>query len=128
MALIPALRAGRLSAVEAMAAGQAPRAGHGYAAHRLAGRLALPRPVSMGLAAPFTRPARSAATLAAVTFGLTAVVLATGMDTSLAKINTGATQPRQTAFVGSGLPPGKRALTPASSRRSSPRCGPSRER
>ena len=95
-----------------MAAGQAPRTGHGYAAHRLAARLALPRPVSIGLAAPFTRPARSAATVAAVTFGLTAVVLATGVDTSLAKINTAATQPRHTAFVGVGLPPGKKALTP----------------
>lgn len=110
--LAPALRAGRLSAVAAMAAGQAPRAGHGYTAHRLAGRLALPRPVSIGLAAPFTRPARSAITLAAVTFGLTAVVLATGLDTSLAKINAAATQPRQTLNVGAGLPPGKRALTP----------------
>ena len=96
----------------AIAAGQAPRTGHGYAAHRLAGRLALPRPVSMGLAAPFTRPARSAATLAAVTFGLTAVVLATGLDTSLAKINAGANQAQQTQLVEAGLPPGKRALTP----------------
>ena len=112
VALIPARRAGRLSAVAAMTAGQAPRTGHGYAAHRLAARLPLPRPVSIGLAAPFTRPARSAATVAAVTFGLTAVVLATGVDTSLAKINAAATQPRQTAFVGVGLPPGKRALTP----------------
>ena len=110
--LAPALRAGRRSAVAAMAAGQAPRAGHGYTAHRLAGRLALPRPVSIGLAAPFTRPARSAITVAAVTFGLTAVVLATGLDTSLAKINAAAIQPRQTADVGAGLPPGKRALTP----------------
>jgi putative ABC transport system permease protein len=112
VALVPARRAGRLSAVAAMSAGQAPRTGHGYAAHRLAARLALPRPVSIGLAAPFTRPARSAATVAAVTFGLTAVVLATGLDTSLAKINAAATQPRQTAIVGVGLPPGKRALTP----------------
>ena len=38
-ALVPALRAGRLSAVQAITAGQAPRAGHGRAAQRLAGRL-----------------------------------------------------------------------------------------
>jgi putative ABC transport system permease protein len=50
--LVPALRAGRLSAVQAIAAGQAPRAGHGYLAHRLAATLRLPRPVSIGLAAP----------------------------------------------------------------------------
>lgn len=86
-ALVPALRAGRLSAVQAITAGQAPRAGHGYGAHRLAGRLALPRPVTVGLAAPFTRPSRSAATLAAIVFGVTAVILAVGLYASLAKVN-----------------------------------------
>jgi putative ABC transport system permease protein len=86
-ALAPALRAGRLSAVQAIAAGQAPRAGHGYAAHRLAARLALPRPVTAGLAAPFTRPARSAATLAAIVFGVTAVILTVGLYASLAKVS-----------------------------------------
>ncbi len=91
-ALAPALRAGRLSAVAAIAAGQAPPAGRGYAAHRLAARIRLPRPVTMGLAAPFSRAARSAVTLAAVTFGLTAVVLAVGLDSSLAKINGSASQ------------------------------------
>jgi putative ABC transport system permease protein len=111
-ALVPALRAGRLSAVAAIAAGQAPRAGHGYGVHRLAGRLALPRPVSMGLAAPFTRPARTAVTLAAVTFGLTAVVLATGLDTSIAKINAGANEDQQTQNIETGFPPGKQPLTP----------------
>lgn len=116
VALVPALRAGRLRAVTVTAAGQAPRAGHGYAAHRLASRLALPRPVTIGLAAPFTRPARSAVTLAAVTFGLTAVVLATGLDTSIAKINAAATQPSQTVNIGVGSPPGKRALTPSQRR------------
>ena len=107
-ALVPALRAGRLSAVAAITAGQAPRAGHGYGAHRLAGRLALPRPVSIGLAAPFTRPARSAVTLAAVTFGLTAVVLAVGLDTSIAKINAGANQGQRTQMR-PALPPAQAA-------------------
>jgi putative ABC transport system permease protein len=86
-ALVPALRAGRLSAVEAIAAGQAPRGGHGYGAHRLAGRLAFPRPVTIGLATPFTRPARAATTLAAVLFGATAVILAVGLDSSLITLN-----------------------------------------
>ena len=58
----PALRAGRLSATEAIAAGRAPATGRGYAAHRLAARLRLPRPVGLGLAAPFARPARTAVT------------------------------------------------------------------
>ena len=53
----PALRAGRLSAIEAIAAGRAPRSGRGYAAHRLAARLRLPRPVGLG-ARRAVRPAR----------------------------------------------------------------------
>jgi putative ABC transport system permease protein len=116
-ALVPAARAGRLSAVRAIAAGQAPRAGHGYAVHRLAARIRLPRPVTAGLAAPFTRPARSAVTLAAVTFGLLAVVIATGLDASLAKINEGADQWKHAELVGTGINnPGRQALTPAQQR------------
>ena len=82
-AVLPALRAGRLSATEALAAGRAPRTGRGYLAHRLLGRLALPRPVTIGLASPFARPARMAATLAAVLLGVTAVTFAVGLVTSL---------------------------------------------
>ena len=81
----PALRAGRLSAAEAIAAGRAPRAGHGYAAHRLAARLRLPRPVGLGLAAPFARPGRTAVTLAAIAFGATAVIFAFGLSSSLSR-------------------------------------------
>jgi FtsX-like permease family len=85
-ALLPAVRAGRLSAVQAITAGQAPRAGHGRAAQRLAGRLPLPHPVTAGLAAPLARPARSAATLATITIGLTAAVLAVGLSSQITKI------------------------------------------
>jgi hypothetical protein len=85
-ALVPAVRAGRLRAVQVITAGQAPRAGRGHAAHRIAGRLPLPRPVTAGLAAPFTRPARSAATLATITIGLTAAVLAVGLDAQITRI------------------------------------------
>lgn len=87
-ASVPALRAGRLSAIAAIAAGQAPKAGHGYAAHRLTARLALPRPVTIGLAAPFSRPARTASTLAAILFGAIAVIMAAGLSTSISKIDT----------------------------------------
>ena len=91
-AAVPALRAGRLSAVQAIAAGQAPRAGRGYLPHRLAARLPLPRPVTVGLAAPFSRPARSAITLLSIMAGLAAVVLATGLTDSIHKINHSALQ------------------------------------
>lgn len=102
-ALVPALRAGLLSAVQAIAAGQAPRQGHGYTAHRLAGRLRLPRPVTIGLAAPFARPARTAATAAAIMLGVTAVILGVGLSASLAK-----------AVQVTGLGTGQLSVAPAS--------------
>jgi putative ABC transport system permease protein len=84
-ALGPALRAGRLSTVQAIATGRAPRAGRGYAAHRLAARLRLPRPVGIGLATPFARPARTLVTLAAIAFGATAVIFAVGVTSALGR-------------------------------------------
>ena len=103
-AAVPAVRAGRLPAAAAITAGQAPRAGRGAVAYRLAARLRLPEPVTVGLASPFSRPARSAATLAALLFGLTGVVLGTSLNTSIHKINHSATHGQgqlQTAFPGS---------------------------
>ena len=88
-ALLPALRAGRLSAVQAIATGRAPRTGRGYAAHRLLGRLPLPRPVTIGLAAPFARPARTAVTIAAIMSGATAVIFAVGLNSTLNKAANG---------------------------------------
>ena len=85
-ALLPALRAGRLNAVQAIAMGRAPRAGHGYVAHRVLGRLRLPRPVTMGLAAPFARPARTTVTMVAILLGAVAVTLAVGLSTSLTDV------------------------------------------
>ena len=86
-AAVPAVRAGRLAAVAAITAGQAPRAGRGAMAYRVAARLRLPETVTAGLAAPFSRPARSAVTLAALLFGLTGVVLGTSLNASIHKIN-----------------------------------------
>jgi len=84
-ALGPALRAGRLSAAQAIAAGRAPRTGRGYAVHRLVARLPLSRPAGLGLAAPFARPARTMVTLAAIAFGATAVIFAFGLSSSLSR-------------------------------------------
>jgi putative ABC transport system permease protein len=91
-AVLPSLRAGRLSAVQAIAAGRAPRQGHGYLAHRLLGRLRLPRPVTIGLAAPFARPARTAMTLVAILLGATTVTFAVGLSTSLNRVVQGLDQ------------------------------------
>lgn len=93
-ALLPAVRAGRLSAVQAIATGRAPRTGRGYAAHRLLGKLRLPRPVTIGLAAPFARPARTAVTLAAILLGATAVTFAAGLSSSLNRVAYGLSHAR----------------------------------
>jgi len=73
-ALVPASRAGRLSAVQAIATGRAPQPSRGHVALRLLGRVrVLPRPVLIGLAEPFSRPGRTLVTLSAITFGAVAV-------------------------------------------------------
>jgi putative ABC transport system permease protein len=85
-AVVSALRATRLSAAAAMAGARAPRSGRGFAAHRLLGRLRLPRPVTIGLAAPFARPSRTAFTLVVVGLGATAVILMVGLGGSLSRV------------------------------------------
>jgi putative ABC transport system permease protein len=80
----PALRAGRMPTVQAITTGRAPRAAHGYAAHRLLARLdRAPRVASIGLAEPFARPARTVVTLVAIGFGVIAVTFGTGLGASL---------------------------------------------
>ncbi|MFD4263301.1 ABC transporter permease [Streptomyces sp. NPDC058534] len=85
-ALIPALRAGRLRTVEAIAVGRSPRTGRGQWAHRVVGLLPLPRPVTYGLATPFTHPVRTLAMLLAVAFGTVAATFAVGLTSSLSAI------------------------------------------
>jgi putative ABC transport system permease protein len=88
-AVLLALRAGRMSAVQAIATGRAPRPEHGYAAHRVLGRgpwARLPRSVTIGLAGPFARPARTAITLAAIVFGGVAVTFGAGLGASLNRV------------------------------------------
>ncbi|MET7633048.1 FtsX-like permease family protein [Streptomyces sp. NPDC005078] len=87
-ALIPALRAGRLRTVEAIAVGRSPRTGRGQWAHRAMGRLPLPRPVTYGLATPFTHPVRTLAMLLAVAFGTVAASFAVGLTSSLTAVGT----------------------------------------
>jgi putative ABC transport system permease protein len=85
-AAAPALRAGRMSAVHAIATGRAPRPAHGYRAHRALARLtSVPRAVTLGLAAPFARPARTLVTVAAVVFGAAAVTFGAGLAISVGR-------------------------------------------
>ena len=87
----PALRAGMLPAMQAIAVGRAPRSGSGYVGHRLADRLRLPRPVGLGLAAPLARPARTVVTLVAIAFGTCAVIFAFGLNSALSRAEQGQT-------------------------------------
>ncbi|MFD7285837.1 ABC transporter permease [Streptomyces sp. NPDC059863] len=81
-----AWRAGRLRTVDALAVGRTASAGRGRWAARLAGRLPLPRPVALGLARPFARPARALAAGMAILFGAIAVTFTVGMSASLGQV------------------------------------------
>lgn len=112
-AFVPALRAGRLNAVAAITAGRAPGTGRGLTAHRLLDALPLPRPVTIGLAAPFARPARAIVTLVVVMAGATAVTLAAGLSGTLGQVVNGlthsATEQVQVTYVGGAPGGGARA-------------------
>ncbi|MFF8380134.1 ABC transporter permease [Streptomyces sp. NPDC015661] len=87
-AFAPALRAARLPTAAVLRVGPATGGGRGRAIRGLFGRLPLPRPVTLGLAAPFARPARAASTAAAVTFGALAVTFAVGLGSTLVAVKT----------------------------------------
>lgn len=82
-ALIPALRAHRLAAAQAIAAGSAPRTGRGLRIQRLLSTTRLPRPISLGLGQPLARPGRAALTTAAIGVGVATVTLATGLTSTI---------------------------------------------
>jgi putative ABC transport system permease protein len=85
-AIAPALRAGRMSATAALTVGRAPAVGRGRHVRRLLAKAPLPRPVGLGLAAPFVRPARAAGAFAAIVLGAATLVLATGLWTSMGRV------------------------------------------
>jgi putative ABC transport system permease protein len=96
-AVAPASRAGRMSAVQAIAAGRAPRPAHGYLAHRALARLtSMPRPVTLGFAAPFARPGRTLVTWAAIASGAAAVTFGIGLSTALHRTAPHCTAPTRT--------------------------------
>ncbi|MFF2012386.1 ABC transporter permease [Streptomyces sp. NPDC058195] len=79
-------RAGRLRTVDALAVGRTASAERGRWAARTAARLPLPRPVALGLARPFARPARALAMGTAVLFGAAAVTFTVGLGASLGQV------------------------------------------
>jgi putative ABC transport system permease protein len=74
-----------MPAVQALVVGRAPKAGRGQAAQRLASRLPLPRAMSLGLAQPFAKPARTVLVGAAVLLGTVSVTFAVGLGTAFSK-------------------------------------------
>ncbi len=85
----PALRAGKLRTVAALTVGRTPRPGRGQWIRGVLGGLALPRPISLGLATPFARPGRSAIMLAALLLGTVGVTFGAGLVLSLNAVANG---------------------------------------
>lgn len=82
-ALVPAARAGRLSAAQAITAGSASRAGRGLRLQRYLGGTRLPRSVGLGLGQTFTRPGRAALTAVAIVLGVLTATLSTGLTSTM---------------------------------------------
>ncbi|MER5640676.1 FtsX-like permease family protein [Kitasatospora sp. NPDC002227] len=91
-ALLPALRARRLSATEAISAGSAPRAGRGLRIQRRLSGTRMPRSVSLGIGMAFARPARSAMTLGAVLLGVLSITASVGFTLTLDNYSRAATR------------------------------------
>ncbi|HEY3869187.1 MAG TPA: ABC transporter permease [Actinocrinis sp.] len=87
--VIPALRAGRMSATAALAVGRAPRPGRARFARRLLAGLPVPQSVGLGLGTPPTRPARYLSITAALIFGTMALTFAFGLGSSLSDVDRG---------------------------------------
>ena len=82
-ALIPALRAHRLSAARAHQRGQRSRRRTGLKVQRWLTGARLPRSVTLGLGLPFARPGRALLTVSAVLLGVPTVTFATGLATTM---------------------------------------------
>ncbi|TDD76667.1 ABC transporter permease [Actinomadura darangshiensis] len=99
-ALLPAMRAGRLPAVQAISAGTVSRRGRGRRAQRWLARTRLPVPAGLGLSLPVARPARTALTLAGLCLGVLAVTMGLGLHQTVEKILTADTEGHTSVTVG----------------------------
>lgn len=85
-AIVPAWRAGHLSAVTAITMGMAPSAGRASRPGQVSSRLPLPRSVSLGLSDALARPLRSITTTGAILIGVATVVFALSLHLSLGQV------------------------------------------
>ena len=81
--LIPASRAGRLRAVEAITRGVAPNRARASRLGRLATRLHLPDTIALGCRDAFARPLRGSFTTIAIVVGVASAIFAVGLRSSL---------------------------------------------
>jgi len=81
-AVLPGLRAGRLSAVGAISLGSAPSGGRRSLVGSWLRKLPLPQPLALGSGDAFARPQRAALTVLAVLVGVTTLVFASGLQGS----------------------------------------------
>lgn len=84
-ALFAAGRAGRMPVLAALDAGRAAGPRRGLRAQRILSRSRLPRPVGLGLAAPFGRPGRASALIFSMAMGVLAVTMSVGVASSLGR-------------------------------------------
>jgi putative ABC transport system permease protein len=76
---LPALRAGRMSVVEAISAGGAPPSPRAWRPSHWLEQLRLPRPLSLGARDAFVRPLRGILTVVSVMVGVATIVFAFGI-------------------------------------------------
>ncbi|SPT50295.1 ABC transporter permease [Actinomadura madurae] len=100
VSVLPALRAGRLPAVQAISAGTVSRRGRGRRAQRWLARTRLPASLGLGLSLPVARPARAALTLAGLCLGVAAVTMGTGLQQTVLGILTADTEGHTSVQVG----------------------------
>jgi putative ABC transport system permease protein len=98
--LLPAMRAGRFPAVQAISAGTVSRRGRGRRVQRWLARTRLPAPLGLGLSLPVARPARTVLTLAGLCLGVTAVTMGTGLQQTVMGIMTADTEGHTSVEVG----------------------------
>jgi len=86
-AMVPAIRAGRISSVAAISHGLAPSTGAaGRGARRLGMRLPVGLPVRLGVSSGLAHRARATMTFGALVVGVAAVTLAIGLNWSLLRV------------------------------------------
>lgn len=97
--LLPGLRAARLSAAEAIAAGTSPGLRRGHVLARLLARVPVSRAATLGAADSVARPVRSGMTLVAVALGVATVTFAAGLTASLGDVKAALVRDQQVQVV-----------------------------